>query len=85
MIFLSSFPSERIGEISLNIIPSTGKLGIVLIVDLRMFSMFSVMLIAPYKGEGPRIDDPGPFALLGSESADEELKGSLTTWTKIEH
>jgi hypothetical protein len=52
---------------------------------LRMFSMFSVMLIAPYKGEGPRIDDPGPFALLGSESADEELKGSLTTWTKIEH
>ena len=58
MIFFNNLPSESIGEISRNIIPSIGKLGIVLIVDLRILFRFD-MLIALLIGRGTPDQRPG--------------------------
>jgi len=59
VIFFNNLPSERIGEISRNIMPDIGKLGIVLIVDLRVLSRFFDMLIALLMGRGSPDQRPG--------------------------
>jgi hypothetical protein len=64
VMFFNNFPSERIGEISRNIIPSIGKLGIVLIVDLRVLVRFCDMLIALWVGRGTPDQRPGALCVL---------------------
>ena len=59
VISFNNLPSERIGDMSRNIIPSIGKSGIVLIVDLSVCSILFDMLIAREKERGPRIKRPG--------------------------
>ena len=63
VISLNKTPSESIGEMSRNIMPSIGKSGIVLIVCFNFAEIFSDMLNAHCRERrGPRTIRPGPFA-----------------------